>query len=168
MKYFVCCLTCLLLALPARAEETSTLSNAEQKLARTRQMVQEQGEGLRPAAWKPGLAPEQDSIGTAAFKMVKGLGLCIGALLIALHLYRRKHPSSAAAVGRQLRIIERLPINTKTSLVMAEIAGKRVVLAVGADRVSTVVHDVDAPSSEEMIELPMEYVCAEEPQRSVA
>lgn len=170
MKRLIASVICLVLASPAWAEQQigSESAGAEAKLARTKKLVQEQNDGVRASAWKPDMVGEQDSLSEAGLKMVKGLGLCVGGLLIALHFYRKKYPRSTASVGRQLRIIERLPINAKTSLVMAEIAGKRVVMAVGADRVSTIVPDADIQVSDEMIELPMEYVCDEEPRRSVA
>ena len=68
--------------------------------------------------------------------MVRGLGLCVGLLLVAAALMRRARQREGILGARRLEVLERVMVAPKTALVLARVDGRTVLCAVGADRVS--------------------------------
>lgn len=78
------------------------------------------------------------STGGMVLRMVEGLLLC-GVLLSGfVYVMKRKGYVNAAPTSRQLRVIEKLQISGKSTLILVEREGKKLLLAVGSDRVSLV------------------------------
>jgi flagellar biosynthetic protein FliO len=72
----------------------------------------------------------------AAGKAFQGLALCLGVFLIAVGIVRRFRRPGAAAAGRSVRIIERLPLSPKTALVVVEFGGERILLSQGSEQIT--------------------------------
>lgn len=113
--------------------------NLEQKLARTKKLFadkeQAAASGKPAAAW----STESDSstLAGTGFKMIQGLGLCVGVLLIGVHFFKKYNPqNNPRAPGRSMRIIEKMAVAPKTSLVLATVEGRKILFAVGNERVS--------------------------------
>ncbi|MBN8548941.1 MAG: FliO/MopB family protein [Deltaproteobacteria bacterium] len=121
-------------------EETSSdTQSAESKLERTRQLFankEHSADGSKPStpAWKT--ESEGSLVGTG-FKMLQGLGICVGLLFVGVHFFKKYNPqNNPRAAGRSMRVLERMPIAPKTSLVLAVVEGRKILMAVGSDRVS--------------------------------
>jgi flagellar biogenesis protein FliO len=58
-------------------------------------------------------------------KTVKGLGLCLGVLLIFFYFYKKRFPESVQSFSkRRLKILERLPVSAKSHVILLELDGK--------------------------------------------
>jgi flagellar biosynthetic protein FliO len=75
-------------------------------------------------------------IGQKGFSMLQGLFLCLGILLIGTYLVKRFKSVSVEGTKRRMQVLEKLAISPKTSLVLVEVDGKKLVLGVGAEKVS--------------------------------
>lgn len=146
------------------------VQSAEQRLERTRELFAERAKNAASkaqagAAWK---AEEQPSLGGAGFKMIQALGLCVGILLIGLHFFKKYNARSMnAGGGRRMRVIERMSIGPKTALVLVELEGKRLLLSVGADRVSHITTDAQDELPLELTNS-MELVCQDDVRATAA
>ncbi|MCB0337285.1 MAG: FliO/MopB family protein, partial [Bdellovibrionales bacterium] len=78
---------------------------------------------------------EEQTMGSLALKMGKGLVLCVGVLLIGLSIAKRMRPDRFTQESR-VRIRERVALTPKVSLLIVEIDGKEQLLTVGSDQVS--------------------------------
>jgi flagellar biogenesis protein FliO len=113
--------------------------SAEDRLAKTRKLVQERAQDTTGHAATPAWKSEPDSGGLAGtgFKMFQGLALCVGLLLIGMHFFKKLDARNRVrSPGRRMRIIERISVAAKTTLVLAEVDGKKILMAVGNDKVS--------------------------------
>ena len=70
-------------------------------------------------------------------RMLEGLVLCAGLFFIGVGVYRRLGGERAMPRGRRMRVVERMMVAPKTSLVLANVDGREVLLAVG-EKVSLV------------------------------
>lgn len=103
-------------------------------------------------------APEADTMesGGAILRMVEGLLFCGIALSGLVYFLKKKGAMSAVPAARRMRVIERLQISGKSSLVLVEREGRKLLLAVGSDHVSL----VDAEDNQSFIRLDQkELVC---------
>ena len=73
-----------------------------------------------------------------AWNMLRGLGLTLGVFFIGLWVYKRLHGTAQQTQKRKLRIVERLSISSKTSLMLVQANGQEILLSVGSDRVSVI------------------------------
>lgn len=80
--------------------------------------------------------PDQSPTSASAVRMIAGLALCVGVLLIGAWLVRRASGRIKPSNTRNMRIIERMPVTPKTSLMLIEIDGRRVMIAAGPEKVS--------------------------------
>lgn len=76
-----------------------------------------------------------DSLSANGWQMLQGLGLCVGMFLIAVAVVRRLRSKVGGSLGRRLQIIERLPLTSKSSLILAVVDDQQYVLAVGSEHV---------------------------------
>jgi flagellar biogenesis protein FliO len=65
--------------------------------------------------------------------MLGGFLFCLGLFAAGIHLYKRFFLRANGTVQRRLRVIERLPITQKNSLLLVELDGREVLLATGPD-----------------------------------
>lgn len=114
--------------------------SAEQKLARTKKLFADKDHATEAgkaaaAAWKS--EADTSTLAGTGFKMLQGLALCVGVLLVGMHFFKKFNPqNNPRAPGRNMRIIEKMSIAPKTSLILAHVDGRKVLFAVGNDRVS--------------------------------
>lgn len=79
----------------------------------------------------------QDMSGGEAFgRMIGGLAICLILILVGVAVLKRFNKYVGVSAERRLKIKERLPISNKTSLVLIELNGKEVLIAVGSDSVT--------------------------------
>jgi flagellar biogenesis protein FliO len=71
-----------------------------------------------------------------AMRMVQGLGLCIGLFLVGVAIAKRINPKLAVVNEQRMCVRSRLPLTSKTQLVLAEVDGQEVLIAVGQEHVS--------------------------------
>jgi hypothetical protein len=130
-----------LTAVTARAEGAAADGQAqklESSVARIKGALKQDGAegqgGLKNLAqW--GVRPDE-SVSDSGLKMLKALGLCAGVFLIGIALVKRVRGGAPARSGQRIKVLERALLAPKTWLVLSEVDGRRVLLAVGADRVS--------------------------------
>ena len=81
----------------------------------------------------PVAQPENTSSG---LKVVQALALCIGVLLVGAWFFRRYWGSGVQYAGRRLKIREKLSVSPRTALVLVEVDGRPLVLALGSEKVT--------------------------------
>ncbi len=104
----------------------------------------------------------ETSVAGAGMRMIQALALCVGALLVGLHLFKKYNKTAGRAPsGRKMRVIERIAVSAKTSLVMLDVEGRTVVISVGPDHVSQVQTEATASRADDYSD-PMEVLCRED------
>lgn len=93
----------------------------------------ENSDAGQPAAEVPAVTAGTESPG---LKVIQALALCIGVLLIGAWFFRRFWGSGVQYAGRRLKIREKLSISPRTSLVLVEMDGRPLVLALGSEKVT--------------------------------
>ena len=83
---------------------------------------------------------------SSLMSMLKGLAICIALLLIVVWVLKKLKSPIVTGQGRSLRIIERLPVSAKSSILLIEVNKKRMLIGVGSDPVSLVSDFVDSES----------------------
>jgi len=78
--------------------------------------------------------------------MAKGLAICIALLLGAVWILKKLKSPMITGQGRKLRIIERLPVSAKSSILLVEVNNKTVLIGVGSDPVNLISDFVDSDS----------------------
>ena len=78
----------------------------------------------------------ESPLSSNAGRMVAGLAMCVGVFLIGAWLVRRASGKIKPTNTRSLRVVERMPITSKTSLMLVEVDGRRVMISAGPDKVS--------------------------------
>lgn len=74
--------------------------------------------------------------GISILTLFQGLGYCLIAFFVGIHLYRKYVLKQSGPSKRHMRVIERLPLSSKSSLLMVEVDGRRVLMALGSERAS--------------------------------
>ena len=157
---------CLPLQALAQAPD-SDLSPQEQRLAQSVAKIKNAlrqenstaaNRGQVVGKWADGQEGETSQLG---FGVLKALGLCVGVFLIGVAVTKRYRGGVQTGGARRLRVVERVPLSSKTHLVIAEVEGNQVLLAVGPDRVS---FGPELAGSDRPVGLheTMEFVCPEE------
>ena len=108
---------------------------AEEPSPSKMEMVRAIAAEATPAASSAPRYGESDLAGSA-WKMTYGLAITLGALFVGLGLARRFGIAPKAGDARRLRLVDRIAISRKTMLVLAEVDGRSVLLAVGGEPVS--------------------------------
>lgn len=85
----------------------------------------------------PLAAPESNSM-ALIFRMVQGLGICVGVFLIFVHFMKRRQNRLQGRGLDHIRIIERKALTSKTQIILAQVEGQKVLLSVGSERVSPI------------------------------
>ena len=98
-----------------------------------------------PPGWRSGIASESSSLESSGIKMLQGLALCGGVLCLGAWAYKKYVLKTPAVASRKMRIIERLPLSPKATLVLIEVEGIKKIVAMGSDPVSF--HDLAEPES---------------------
>lgn len=166
MKFLVVAVLGILLSSPCvQAEQPTQVveGGIEQKLERARRLVSEREDSkIRDEHSNVSVdsAPQAPSV----LRMLEALGLCVGFFLVGAHFLKRINGKHGIGSSKRMRILERLPVSPKTTMVLAQVDGKTILLSVGAERVTAVSLETD----EHIINLPMELVCQEDKHASAA
>ena len=90
----------------------------------------------------------------ATLKLVGGLGLVLGIILLLYALSRKGFNFMPAPKSGIIKIIEMKHLMPKKSLYLVEVRGKELLLGVGTDRIELLSHieDADTPSFEETLQ----------------
>ena len=70
----------------------------------------------------------QPALESSGFKLFWALGLCLGVLLVGLYFVKRYLPGAVVPHTRRLRVVDRLSLSPKTSLVMVDVEGQKLLL----------------------------------------
>lgn len=87
----------------------------------------------------PKAAPTAASTGdqfearNSVLRMIGGLFLCLGCLGAGLHMYKRFVIPRAKSSGRRLQVVERLPLSSKSALLLVKLDGKEFMLSTGPE-----------------------------------
>ena len=136
--------TCFVTALSARADTqplTTGLSSSGTQQSAI-EHLKEAGLGIPDksnagALGRWGVAA-QPGVESPGLKLFWALGLCIGVLLIGAYFARRYLPGASVKHTRRLRIVDKLALTSKTSLLIVDVEGQKLLMTVGADRVTYV------------------------------
>ncbi len=104
------------------------------KLERTRQLMQE-----TPAPTEASAAAQsvQDAETTSSgMKMVQSLGFLVALVLVSAWAYKKFVLKEAVTLSRKMKLIERLPIAPRASLMLAEIDGTTILVGLSGDAIS--------------------------------
>ena len=80
-------------------------------------------------------AEESQQVLTAG-RMLKGLGFCVGVLLIGLGVVKRFKRTPVRRRGERLLIIERIPLTPKSYLALVRVKGREILVGVGAEHIA--------------------------------
>lgn len=69
-------------------------------------------------------------------RLFQGLGVCIAAFLIGIHFYKKYVLKDNINAPRSLHVIEKIALNGKSQLCVVQYNDKRLLLAVGSDKVT--------------------------------
>lgn len=123
-------------SITAAEEGPTTQPSGVERLERIKNLVAERDVIAKTGAAKVTPITEESSQGGSfALKVLQGLIICTGVFFIGVFLYRKLSGDRPIAKGRRMRVIERISVAPKASLVLAAVDGKEIVLAVG-DKIS--------------------------------
>ncbi len=86
--------------------------------------------------WAEWRDEEKTSTSQVGFKMLEGLGICLGIFLVGVHFYKRYALKGQAATIRRLQVIEKLPVSSKAAVLLIQAEGKKYLIGVGGERIS--------------------------------
>lgn len=78
--------------------------------------------------------------------MLKGLGLTLGVFFVGLGIWKRFSGVEIRKGESLLKVIERTPLTSKTSLAVVEFQGKQVLVSVGSENVQLLKNSGGSPS----------------------
>lgn len=139
----------------ASASGEAALDRAKVLAVEMREKGSAEKRGVLP---RQAAGPESPSLAISA---VKGLLLCLGVFLIGTWLVKGFGGKGVIAGSRKMRIIERLPVAARTALLLIEVEGRKVLVAVGPDRVS---FDPAGRGAAEGFDQELSEVCTDAPQ----
>ena len=85
-------------------------------------------------AGSPGIALSEPFDMTSSMnRMLGGFLFCLGLFGAGIHFYKRYFMQAGSRTERRLKIVERLPVSTKNSLLLVELDGREFLLATGPD-----------------------------------
>jgi flagellar biogenesis protein FliO len=166
MKFLVVAVIAFLAFAPdLQAEQSAQVagSGVEQKLERARRLVSER-EDSKSREEHSNVSADSGPQTPSVLRMLEALGICVGFFLVGAHFLKRINGKHGSGSSKRMRVLERLPVSPKTTMVLAQVDGKTILFSVGAERVTAVSLETD----EAIINLPMELVCQEDKHASAA
>ncbi len=127
----------MLVAPKAMAEDdeaSQTKMNRIHSIIDTRNKQASTGDG-EISAWR---SPADQDFKSSGYKMLQGLGVCVGLFLVLAHFLRKYGTGRGVGVRNRMQIIEKCSLAYKTSLMMVLIDGVEYVVAVGSERVTLI------------------------------
>lgn len=113
---------------------SQTKMNRIQSIIDTRNKQVNTGDG-EISAWR---SPADQDFKSSGFKMLQGLGVCVGLFLVLAHFLKKYGAGRGGVVRNRMQIIEKCSLAPKTSLMMVLIDGVEYVVAVGSERVTLI------------------------------
>ena len=95
------------------------------------------------------------------FSMFKGLAICIALLLVVIWVLKKIKAPIVTGQGRKLKIIERLPVSARSSLLLVQVENRQMLVGVGADPVSLVSDFINSDSEQFEINSPVQQESSE-------
>ena len=135
VKIKICFLLLIALMLSAAtlfAAEPEALANQD-KMQKVRMLKELNASAGSEASSSPELPPVE---GISFVRLFQGLALCIGVFLIGVHFYKKYVLKNIKPFERSINIIDKIPLSSKSHLCLVEVMDKKVLLAVGSDKVS--------------------------------
>lgn len=77
-------------------------------------------------------AADPSATGNPIVRMMQGLGICLGAFFIGVHLWKRFNPKAQVS-SKRLKVIERLSVGPKSSIILVECDGAEFMIGCGAE-----------------------------------
>jgi flagellar biogenesis protein FliO len=152
----------LVLAQDVKADSARDASlDTGSRMERINALVTQREEQLkagRDSSQQPPISQSGEGAGMG-LRMLEGLALCTALFFIGMGAYRKISGDRPMPRGRRLRLVERMAVAPKTSLVLATVDGKEVLLAVG-DKVSFM-----RLSPEDQYVDEMELICQEDEEQ---
>lgn len=106
-----------------------------EKLIRTKELLQEaKDRGNGSVASTEAEQPSESLLS----RMLQGLMLCLGVFFIGTAVAKRFRKSPGGIGEKQMKILERLPLTAKSSLIYIEVNGCRYLVSCGSEQVSMV------------------------------
>jgi flagellar biogenesis protein FliO len=94
--------------------------------------------------------------------MFKGLALCLAFLFIGLGVYKKYKPAQFTSTATKLKITSRTALTSKTQLMLVEVSGQEILVAVGSEQVAILnANNTNKMISTNLIECAEEMVCEE-------
>lgn len=126
----------LSVSVPVFAEDDQAALNADlntKKIESAKALKHKVFENDTAEAGANSLASENDN---SIVRLFQGLGLCIAAFLVGVHVYKKYVLKDKVNSPKSLKIEERIALNGKSQLCIVRFNDKRILLAVGPDKVS--------------------------------
>lgn len=141
----ICIIGALLLNTPVQAEKSpepvamkasdETLSSVKKMKDALKAESSEQSNIVKETiSWDAGSTAEEPR--SNSLRMLQGLGLCVGLFLVGVAIARRINPRLRVVNEQRLSVRSRIPLTSKTQLILAEIDGREVLVAVGQENVA--------------------------------
>lgn len=165
MKYIAVILAVLLVSISmAWADEVAPTENAATETAfspaRSQSIANLMNQKHSVAISPSNTADELASQSVSPASMIQGLILVIGIFFVGIYAYKKFVVKSTTVSSRRIRLIERNPVTAKTSLVLAEIDGRRFAFAIGSERVTAI--DVQSDNSKTPYRDEVRLLCADD------
>ena len=90
----------------------------------------------QPKGWRIGVGVDAPTLEESGTKMIQGLAVCGFVLCVGVWGYKRYILKAPAVASRKMKIIERMPLSPRSTLVLIEVEGKKKLVAMGSDPVS--------------------------------
>ena len=100
----------------------------------------------------------------AGLRMAEGLAFCLGLLMLGVYALKKGKLKGIVHGSKAIRVIERSAVTQRTSLLLVEVQGRKVLLSVGSDRVSF--HSMSDSDSDLEFDDSLENVCRVERKMS--
>ena len=95
---------------------------------------------------------------SSVLRMVGGLFLCVGLFGFGIHLYKRYLLPRSLSSDRRLRVVERLQLTQKSSLLLVTLDGKEFLVSTGAEQSRLI---TPPKSGEEYFDESLSSACAD-------
>lgn len=129
---------CLMYQTTALAEGEST-PVLDSKIEQTR-ILMEKNQSNQAVSNFPGFLKldKQDQNQGSSFgvRLLQGLALCLGTFFVLLHFLKGGKFKRGNKETRRIKVIEKVPLTTKSSLFLVEVDGETRLLSVGAEHTS--------------------------------
>lgn len=94
------------------------------------------GEAARAPAGDQAGAPLTRPAGPGIVNLLAGLALCCGVFFVMLYVLKRCDRARVGFGSRSMKVVERLPLSSKTALLIVEVEGRKQLLGLGTENIT--------------------------------